>query len=63
MNKDISYQEAQQELEHIVQALQEEHTDIDELSKKVKRAAALIALCRQKLRETEEEIGGLFEGV
>ena len=63
MNKDISYQEAQQELETIVQTLQQEHTDIDELSKKVKRAAELIAYCRQRLRETEEEIGGLFEGM
>jgi len=58
----ISYEDAIKELQETVAQLQEDEVSIDELSEKVKRAAALIAYCREKLRSTEEEIGGLFEG-
>ncbi|MEQ8703625.1 MAG: exodeoxyribonuclease VII small subunit [Phaeodactylibacter sp.] len=58
----ITYEEAIKELQETVAQLQEDEVSIDELSAKVKRAAALITYCREKLRATEEEIGGLFEG-
>jgi|AntRauTorckE5430_2_1112549.scaffolds.fasta_scaffold33485_2 exodeoxyribonuclease VII small subunit len=58
----ITYEEAIKELQETVAQLQEDHINIDELSAKAKRAAELIAYCREKLRATEEEIGGLFEG-
>ena len=58
----ISYEDAIKELQETVAQLQEDEVSIDELSEKVKRATALIAYCREKLRSTEEEIGGLFEG-
>jgi exodeoxyribonuclease VII small subunit len=61
MNMNISYEKAQEELQAIVKDLQEEHVNIDELSKKVKRAAELVEYCKEKLRTTEEAIGGLFE--
>jgi exodeoxyribonuclease VII small subunit len=61
MKKDISYKEAQQELQQILQQLQEGQIDIDELSQQVSRAAELIHYCREKLRTAEEQIGGLFE--
>ena len=56
----ITYKEAQEELQQIIHQLQAGAIDMDELSKKVKRAAGLIAHCRKRLRETEEELGGLF---
>ncbi|MCG8329119.1 MAG: exodeoxyribonuclease VII small subunit [Chitinophagales bacterium] len=56
----ITYKEAQEELQQIIHQLQAGAIDMDELSKKVKRAADLIAHCRKRLRETEEELGGLF---
>ncbi|MCI4648574.1 exodeoxyribonuclease VII small subunit [Phaeodactylibacter sp.] len=58
----LTYEEAIQELQETVAQLQEDEVNIDELSAKVKRAAELIAYCREKLRATETEIGGLFEG-
>ncbi|MBV6654250.1 MAG: exodeoxyribonuclease VII small subunit [Mameliella sp.] len=58
----ITYEEALIELQETVTQLQDNKISIDELSAKVKRAAELIAFCKEKLRTTEEEIGGLFEG-
>lgn len=57
----MKYEEALQELQQIVAELQEDQVSIDGLSDKVKRAAELIEYCRAKLRETEADIGGLFE--
>jgi exodeoxyribonuclease VII small subunit len=58
----LTYEEAIQELQETVAQLQEDEVNMDELSAKVKRAAELINYCREKLRATEAEIGGLFEG-
>lgn len=58
--KDMSYEAAMRELQSIVDALQENTLGIDDLSAQLKRAAALIAFCREKLRTTDEEIKGLF---
>jgi len=57
----VNYEEALQELQQIIEKLQEDQVSIDELSQQSKRAAELIEQCRAKLRETEEDIGGLFE--
>jgi len=57
----LKYEEALQELQQIIAQLQEDQVSIDELSKKTKRAAELVEHCRAKLRETEADIGGLFE--
>lgn len=59
--KNITYEAASQELQAIIQQLQDEVVPIDELSAKTRRAAELIRLCRQKLRDTEVELDGLFE--
>lgn len=57
----ISYQDAIQELEEIVNAIEEDSLDIDELSDEVKRALTLIDHCRSKLRSTEESIQQAFD--
>lgn len=56
-----SYETALEELQIIVAELQEESVSIDDLSEKVKRAAALIQFCKNKLRSTEEEVEDLFK--
>jgi len=58
--KKTTYESALRELQQIVTQLQEEVVSMDELSGKVKRAADLIAFCKDKLRKTEEEVEGLF---
>ena len=55
-----TYDDAIKELQIIVEQLQNNEIPIDELSSKVKRAAALIKYCQEKLRTTEEELGELF---
>lgn len=56
-SRQISYSQALSELEKIIGRIESEETDVDVLAEKVKRAAFLIKLCREKLRSTEEEVG------
>ena len=56
MEKQLTYESAYEELESIYGAINNEEVSIDELAKKVKRAAVLIALCQAKLKSTEDEI-------
>jgi exodeoxyribonuclease VII small subunit len=61
-NKELNYQDAVNELEAIVSAIEEDDLDIDKLSEEVKRALELIQYCREKLRNTEEDIQKAFDG-
>ncbi|MBI3143519.1 MAG: exodeoxyribonuclease VII small subunit [Bacteroidetes bacterium] len=54
--KAFSYEKAERELQDILAELEEGTIDIDLLSKKVQRASELIALCRDYLRKTQEEV-------
>jgi exodeoxyribonuclease VII small subunit len=58
---ELSYEIALQELQKITQDLQEGQIPIDDLAGKLQRAAELIRFCREKLRQTESEIQGLFD--
>lgn len=55
-DKNFSYEAAKAELEEILNELEQGETGIDELAKHVKRASELIRLCREKLRQTDEEV-------
>ena len=57
----LTYESALQELQGIVSSLQESTVSMDDLSEKVNRAAELLKFCREKLRETEEMVKGLFD--
>ncbi len=54
--KELSYKEAVAEIETILELIETGELDVDQLSEKVKRVSALVALCREKLHNTEEEI-------
>jgi exodeoxyribonuclease VII small subunit len=56
----MRYEAALEELQNIVKDLQDEKIGIDELAEKIARAAELIQLCREKLRDVETRIDGLF---
>ncbi|MFP4093280.1 MAG: exodeoxyribonuclease VII small subunit [Cyclobacteriaceae bacterium] len=60
-NKELSYQQAMQELESIVARVEEDELDVDELSAQVKRAMELVSYCRTRLRTTENIIQQAFE--
>lgn len=61
MSEKISYTEAFSELKNIVSEIEEGEISVDELSEKVKRAAALIKICKLKLSTTEEDVNKILK--
>ena len=59
--KNITYNEAVKEIELILQHLEEEELDVDQLAEKVKRATVLIQFCKDKLKNTEEEVNKILD--
>lgn len=57
----LTYREAQEQLEKIVASVENEELDVDELSEQVQQAMKLITYCRGKLKQTEEAIQQAFE--
>ena len=54
--KEITYTEAMNEIEQILDRFRREEMTVDSLTKEVKRATELIALCKERLHRTEEEL-------
>lgn len=62
MAKLKSYTQATEELEEILRSLESnEEADMDLLEKKMKRATELIAFCKGKLRQLDEELEKVTE--
>ena len=61
MKENLSYKEAMAEIEQIVACLEENKLDVDELAVKVKRVSELIAFCKAKLHDTEEEVENILK--
>ena len=59
--KKLSYAEAVAEIEAILQKIEEGKLDVDELAEKVSRVTDLLKLCRDRLYQTEEQIGRILE--
>lgn len=59
--KTMTYEEAIQELQSILDALQSEQIGMDTLAERSQRAAELIQYCREKLRHTEAQVEQLFQ--
>jgi len=56
MNDTPNYKEAFEELQQITAEIEGGQISVDELAEKVKRAALLIQICKQKLTTTEEDV-------
>lgn len=54
--ENITYEAAIKELDSILRAMQSDQCDIDQLAAKTRRATELLALCRQRLTATEDEL-------
>jgi exodeoxyribonuclease VII small subunit len=52
----MNYKQANEELQKIVAEIETGKVEVDELSEKVKRAAQLIKICKDKLTEAEGDI-------
>ncbi len=61
MKNEISYSAAFEELQLIVKEMEEGEIAVDELSAKVKRAAELISICKEKLTSTEESVSQILK--
>lgn len=61
MDEKINYTEAFEELKIIVSEIEEGEITVDELSEKVKRAAELIKICKEKLSSTEEDVNKILK--
>jgi len=59
--KEIKYTEALDELQQIVQEIESGEISVDELSEKVKRASILIAVCKEKLFKTEDDVNQILK--
>lgn len=62
MKKKLTYAQALEELEKLSAEIESGHADPDDLLQKIKRSQELVQYCRERLRETEEELGKLKTG-
>lgn len=53
---EIGYADALEELERILDELESDDVDVDELSAKVRRAAALLEACRTRISDAKMRI-------
>jgi len=60
-NENPNYTEAYEELQKIVTEIEQGEISVDELSEKVKRASRLIAICKNKLTTTEEDVNKILQ--
>ncbi len=63
IKKGLSYKEAINEIEDILQQIENEDPDVDQLSEKVKRLSTLVSWCREKLHNTEDEIEKILKEI
>lgn len=61
MANELNYTAAFEELQQIVRDMEDGEITVDELSLKVKRAAELIKICKQKLTSTEEDVNTILK--
>lgn len=57
--KEISYQSAYEELQHICQQLESEEVDVDQITDLVKRANYLVKFCQDKLKGIEKDLDSI----
>lgn len=55
-NKKLTYQDAFDEIEDILEKIENNELDIDDLAEKVKRVSFLLKFCKDKLQKTNEEV-------
>ena len=54
---DIGYADALAELEAILDEIEDDAVDVDVLAARVKRAAELLRVCRQRITAARDEVG------
>jgi len=60
MEEKLTYKQAINEIEEIVDKIENEELDVDELSGIVKRVSVLLKFCKDKLYKTEKEVNDIL---
>ncbi|HET8855454.1 MAG TPA: exodeoxyribonuclease VII small subunit [Salinimicrobium sp.] len=63
MNEEITYTDAYVELQQIVLEMENSEITIDQLENKIKRAATLLKICKDKLYRTEKNVQEILEEI
>lgn len=63
MEEKLTYKQAINEIEVIVDKIENEELDVDELSGMVKRVSVLLKFCKDKLYKTEKEVNDILENM
>ncbi len=61
MEQEPTYTEAFEELERIVQGMEQDEINIDQLDQRLKRAAYLVKICRNKLYQTQKNVQKILD--
>lgn len=61
--KRLSYREAINEIEDILDSIENEEPDVDVLSEKVKRVTYLLKYCRNKIYKTKDEVDKVLKDI
>lgn len=62
-DKTLTYEKAYDELQEIIADIESGEISVDLLSEKVKRAAELIAFCKEKLTSTETDVQKILDNL
>lgn len=62
IKKDLTYSDAMKRLEEIVRKIESGEMDIDSLAENLKEAKQLVAFCKGKLQQVEDEVNKIMEG-
>ena len=61
--ENITYAQAVERLEEIMNSIQSREMDVDKLGVTLKEASALVQFCRGKLYKVDEEVKALLDGM
>lgn len=61
VQKKLTYTQAMEKLESIVNNIENGHSDIDKLCDQLKEAQSLIQFCKDKLYKTEQEVQKILQ--
>ena len=59
----LSFRDAMEELEGILERIEGEEIDIDRLAEELRRAAQLLEVCRGKIRKAEVEVTQIVQSL
>ena len=62
IQKDMTHYEAMKRTEEIVRKIESGEMDIDSLAENLKEAKQLVAFCKGKLQQVEDEVNKIMEG-